>query len=289
VATVAVVGLGAMGGRMARRLADAGYRPAVWNRDAAKAEALTEHGASVAATPAEAAAGADVVLVMVADPQALRDVSEGPQGIAAGARGGTAVVQMSTVAPDDVRRLESVLPPDLDLIDAPVLGSLPEAEAGTLTIFAGGAAPVVERCTPLLGVLGSVVDVGPVGHGTAAKLVANSTLFGVLGVLGEALALAGGLGLTREAAFEVLAVTPLAAQAERRRPAVQSGDYPTRFALSLARKDTDLVLEAAAAAGLELRLAAAARAWLADAERAGSGGRDYSAVLEHIAGQGIER
>ena len=131
-----------------------------------------------------------------------------------------------------------------------------------------------------------MIRVGPVGAGSAAKLVVNSTLFGVTGVLGEALALALGLGLSREVAFDVLATTPVASQAERRRPALESGEYPPRFALPLALKDADLVLEASAAAGVELRLAAAARSWLADAEAAGRGAEDYAVVLELIARPG---
>jgi 3-hydroxyisobutyrate dehydrogenase-like beta-hydroxyacid dehydrogenase len=115
--------------------------------------------------------------------------------------------------------------------------------------------------------------------------VANSTLFGALGVLGEALALADALGLARDVTFDVLATTPSAAQAERRRPSLESGDYPRRFALSLALKDAELVAGAATDAGRDLRLAAAARAWLADAEAAGWGERDYSSVLEIIAGR----
>ena len=112
--------------------------------------------------------------------------------------------------------------------------------------------------------------------------MANSVLFGVLCVLGEALALADRLGLSRDAAFEVLATTPLSAQANRRRSAIEGGQYPPRFSLSLARKDADLILEAAAATGTDLRLAAAARAWLAEAGGAGPGERDYSAVIARI-------
>ena len=104
----------------------------------------------------------------------------------------------------------------------------------------------------------------------------------MLGVLGEALALADGLGLSRDAAFDVLAATPLAAQASRRRPSIERDHYPPRFALSLARKDADLILDAAQASGTDLRLAAAARTWFAQAEDAGLGDRDYSAVLERI-------
>ncbi len=99
---------------------------------------------------------------------------------------------------------------------------------------------------------------------------------------GEALALADALELPREAAFEVLMKTRLAPQVERNRPAIQSGEYPRRFALSLARKDAGLILDAAERAGIDLRLTASARSWLEDAERAGLGDSDYSAVLQQI-------
>jgi 3-hydroxyisobutyrate dehydrogenase len=188
---------------------------------------------------------------------------------------------MSTVGPDPIAWLASVLPKD-SLLDAPVLGSISEVEFGTLTIFVGGPPHLLERWTPLLSTLGRVLPVGDVGSGTAAKLVANSTLFGVLGALGEALALAQGLGLTREAAFDVLAATPLAGQAERRRPVLESGRYEPRFSLSLARKDADLILDAAAKRGIDLRLAPAAREWLAEAEDAGRGAKDYAVTLETI-------
>jgi 3-hydroxyisobutyrate dehydrogenase-like beta-hydroxyacid dehydrogenase len=271
-----------MGSRIAARVGDAGHELVVWNRDPAKAEALAERGAAVAATPAAAAGGADAVLTIVRDPQALRDVTEGAAGVAAGATAPATVIQMSTVGPADVSRLASVLPEGVELLDAPVLGSLAEVESGTLKIFAGGPPELVERWTPLLASLGTVVHTGPVGSATAAKLVANSTLFGMLAVLGEALALAEGLGLSRDVAFEILGATPLAAQAERRRASVESGDYPPRFALSLARKDAELIREAAASASLELPAAEAARTWLARAEEAGDGTLDYSATVAEI-------
>lgn len=286
--TIGFVGLGAMGSRMAQRLVDAGYDLVAWNRTAGKVDRLT--GATPAATPAEAAAGADAVITMVADPPALRAVTEGPDGVAAGVRARSTVVEMSTVGPAAVARLAGALPEGAraaGLLDAPVLGTLPEAEAGTLRIFVGGPDALVRDQLPMLSVLGSPVHVGPLGSGAAAKLVANSTLFGVLGVLGEALALADGLGLTREAAFEVLSATSIADQAQRRRPAIESGEYPTRFSLALARKDAELLLDAAATAGVDLRLARAARSWLADTEDRGDRGKadaDYSAVLARILG-----
>jgi 3-hydroxyisobutyrate dehydrogenase-like beta-hydroxyacid dehydrogenase len=280
-ARVAVVGLGAMGSRIARRFLDAGHELTVWNRDAAKADPLVAAGASAAQTPAEAARQAEAVVTMVADPEALAAVTEGPDGVAAGLVRGSVLVQMSTVGPRSLERLAAVVP-EPSLLDAPVLGSIGEVEAGSLRVFAGGQAELVERWTPLLETLGTVLRVGPVGAGTAAKLVANSTLVGVVGLLGEALALGTALGLPAEVAFDVLEATPLGEQAKRRRPAFESGEYPPRFSLSLARKDADLILDAAAQRELDLRLATAAREWLADAERSGRGADDYSAVLAEI-------
>jgi 3-hydroxyisobutyrate dehydrogenase-like beta-hydroxyacid dehydrogenase len=271
--TIAVVGLGTMGSRIAGRLLDAGYDVVVWNRTAEKAKPLVERGASLAASPADAAAQSEALITMVTDPAALESVTAELAGVT--------VIQMSTVGPADVARLAGKLPA---LLDAPVLGSIGEAESGSLKIFVGGEESLVEQWTPLLSVLGQPLHVGPVGAGSAAKLVANATLVGTIGLLGETLALGEGLGLSRDVVFEVLAATPLAQQAERRKQAVESNDYPPRFALSLARKDAELIVEAAAAAGVDLRLVPAAGSWLAEAEAAGLGGLDYSAVLVRISG-----
>jgi len=277
--TVAVIGLGSMGARMAGRLLDASHELVVWNRTPAKTEPLVELGAVAAESPAEAARRTEAVITMVADPEALREVTEGPEGVAAGASERTTVIQMSTVSPAATARLQSVLEPTgAGLLDSPVIGSLAEVEAGTLKIFAGGPDERVERWTPLLSVLGTVLRVGSVGTGTAAKLVANSTLVGVLGVLGEALLVARKLGLSQDTTFEVLAATPLAAQAERRRPALESGEFPQRFALSLALKDANLILEA----GADLKVAAAVRDWLAEASEASWSDKDYSALLAYM-------
>jgi 3-hydroxyisobutyrate dehydrogenase-like beta-hydroxyacid dehydrogenase len=277
---VAVIGLGGMGARMAGRLLDAGHEVVVWNRTPTKTEPLVELGAVSAESPAEAARRTEAVITMVADPEALREVTEGPDGVVAGASEATTVIQMSTVSPAATSRLQSVLEPTgAGLLDSPVLGSLAEVEGGTLKIFAGGSDELAERWTPLLTVLGTVIRVGPVGKGTAAKLVANSTLVGVLGVLGEALLVARTLGLSQEITYEVLAATPIAAQAERRRPALESGEFPQRFALSLALKDANLVLEAA---GADLKVVAAVRDWLAEASEASWSDKDYSALLAYM-------
>lgn len=278
-ASVAVVGLGAMGSRIAQRLLDAGHDLVVWNRSAGKTAPFV-----AVDTPAQAAQKADAVFVMVSDPQALREVTEGGDGVLAGAGPGTTVIQMSTVGPADVARLASSLPDGVALLDAPVLGSLSEAEGGTLRVFAGGSPELVARWTPVLSSLGQVLHVGPVGAGIAAKLVANSTLLGALAVLGEALALGQKLGLASEATFEVISATPLAAQAERRREAFETGEYPLRFALALGLKDAELI--SAAAEGTDLKVAEAVRDWFAEAIQEGAGEDDYSSILAHITASG---
>jgi 3-hydroxyisobutyrate dehydrogenase/2-hydroxy-3-oxopropionate reductase len=278
---VAWIGLGAMGSRMAARIRDAGHELVVWNRTREKAEEL---GAAIAASPREAAERADVVFTMLADPHALRAVTEGDDGLRAGLRQGSVLVDMSTVGPQAVAELAERMPAGVSLLDVPVLGSLPQAEAGTLKLFAGGDDAAFERVAPLLETLGETLRTGPLGSGAAAKLVANATLVGTMTLLGETLALADALGLPRDTAWKVLAETPLAAQAERRRPAVESGDYSPRFKLSLARKDAELVEEAGEARGIDLPALSAAREHLAAAEAAGLGGEDYVAVITHILG-----
>jgi len=278
---VAWIGLGAMGSRMAARLRDAGHELVVWNRTREKAEEL---GVAIAGTPREAAERAEFVFTMLADPDALRSVTEGDDGLLTGLRDGSVLVEMSTVGPQAIAQLSEQMPARASLLDVPVLGSLPQAESGTLKLFAGGDDAAFERVVPLLEALGEPLRTGPLGSGAAAKLVANATLVGTIALLGETLALADALGLSRETIWEVLAATPLDAQAERRRPAVDSGEYPPRFRLSLGLKDAELVRAAGAEAGLELPALDAARAHLAAAEAAGLGNEDYSAVLRHILG-----
>jgi 3-hydroxyisobutyrate dehydrogenase-like beta-hydroxyacid dehydrogenase len=266
---VAVLGLGAMGSRIARRLLDAGNDVIVWNRTAARAEGFPR----VASSAAEAAGEADVTITMLANPDALRAVT--------GDIHPRLLIEMSTVGPDAVRELAE----RMEVIDAPVLGSRSEAEDGTLHVFVGATPEQYAQWSPVLAPLGTTHHVGPLGAGASAKLVANSTLIGTIGVLGEALRLAERLGLPRDAAFEVLGVSPLAAQAERRRAALEANDFPPRFPLGLARKDADLV----GAAAPDLRVAQAARSWLVDADDAGWGDRDYSAVLAWLLDVADER
>ena len=125
-----MIGLGAMGGRIARRLLDRGHDLVVWNRTPDKADELVALGGSPAASPADVARASDAVITMLADPDALRAVVEGPDGVAAGADDGTTVLEMSTVGPGAIEWLRSALPVEVGVLDAPVQGSLGEAESG---------------------------------------------------------------------------------------------------------------------------------------------------------------
>src|SRR5581483_6713514 len=183
---VAVIGLGTMGSRIARRLLDAGHDVVVGNRDPAKAAGFPRSAGS-------------------APEAALAAVTQFPPDAE------FTLVQMSTVGPSATERLAARLPAGVELLDAPVLGSTAEAEAGTLRIFAGGSEELVARLTPLLSTLGAVTPVGGVGAGSAAKLVANFALLSTIAALGESLALGEQLGLVDDAVFDVLATTPLAA------------------------------------------------------------------------------
>jgi 3-hydroxyisobutyrate dehydrogenase/2-hydroxy-3-oxopropionate reductase len=223
-----------------------------------------------------------VLITVVSDPAALRAVTEGPDGIAASADASTTVVEMSTVGPLAIRWLASALPPEIGLLDAPVLGSLSEAEEGTLLVFAGGPRRLVKRWIPLFAELGSVLVAGPLGSGAAAKLMANATLVGSLTLFGETIALADRMGLGREVTMDILASTPLSLVAKRRRGQLETGEFPLRFRLALARKDAKLIQETATAVHVDAPVLAAAEAWFAEAEEAGLGDEDYSTVLRRI-------
>ncbi len=277
---IAFCGMGRMGVPMAARLLGAGHQLRAWNRTPGKAGPLVDAGATEASTPAEAAAGADFVVTMLADPAALDAVV-----IAADLRPGTTLVEMSTVGPDAVRSLAGRLVVGVDVLDAPVLGSIPQATEGTLKIFAGGDPAVFERCRPVLEAMGTPRHLGPLGAGAAMKLVANSTLGALMTGLAEAMALADGLGLDEAAVLDILVESPIGVTAKSKRALIERGVYTPNFTLGLAAKDLALVTGAAEAAGVELRIAAAARSWFERAVEHGMGDLDYSAVVADVRGR----
>lgn len=284
--TIAFLGLGQMGLPMAGRLLDDGHDLVVWNRTAARADSLVARGARRAAQPSEAARGAEAVVTMLSTPEVLAEVVFGPGGLAEGLDADTVLIEMSTVGPEAVRDLDDRLE-DTWVIDAPVLGSIPQAIDGTLMIFAGGDPEVVEAWSPVLRALGRPVHMGPLGSGAGMKLVTNSILGYLMTGLGEALALADAFALDQATVLDILAESPIGVTVRSKRERIESGRFPPNFKLSLAAKDLRLVTATGEAAGVQLPLAVAARAWFEAAERAGLGSLDYSAVTARVRGRPV--
>jgi 3-hydroxyisobutyrate dehydrogenase-like beta-hydroxyacid dehydrogenase len=277
-----------MGSPMAARLLAAGHNLTVWNRTAEKAKPLLDLGAKLADSPAAAARDADAAITMLADPEALEEVVLGPDGVAEGLPEGATLIEMSTVGPDAVRELAKRLRPRVHVIDAPVLGSVAQAEDGELKIFVGASPDEFARWVKVLGAMGTPFHVGPLGSGASMKLVVNSTLGPLMTTLGEALALADRLGVDQKDVFDVLVGSPIGVTARSKRNHVTSGRYPPNFKLRLAVKDQDIVHETATRLGLELRVAEAARSWFQDAAAKGLGEMDHSAVVALITGHPAE-
>lgn len=284
-ARVAFIGLGTMGLPMARSLLAAGH-------DVVPVDADRDRAALVgapAATPAEAAAAADVALLSLPTPAAVEAVVLGSAGVREGAARGFAVVDMSTSPPALARRLEAELAPaGIESLDAPVSGGPRGAEDATLTVMVGGSREAFERLCPLLEALGSlVVHVGAAGAGQAAKLCNNLIAGATMTAVAEACALAEREGIEAATLYDLLTRStgdsrvlrtrfPIAGVTESH-PA--SRGFAPLFALDLMAKDLELALELAAARGVDARVGSASLACYREAQNRGLGALDYSAVF----------
>lgn len=285
--TVACLGTGRMGAAMIRRLAAAGAQLRLWNRTASRAEALAaEVGAVHAATPAGAVAGAQVVLVCLADDAAALAAYRGPDGLLAGLGPDTVVCDTSTLDPRTVEALApEVAGRGAVLLDCPVSGSVSVAEAGHLTFMVGGDQAALDRARPVLAVLGgSVVRIGGTGAGATMKLVVNSVLLGLNQAVAEGLVLAEQAGLDRTTAYDVLAAGAVGAPFVRyKRDAFLDPDgTPVAFTLDLVAKDLGLARALAARVGARADQLAVNEAVAAEAVANGFGDRDLSAVAQFL-------
>ncbi len=211
---VAFLGLGAMGAPMAGRVLDAGHDLTVWNRTPGRADGLVARGATAASTPAEAVRDAEVVVTMLADPAALDDVVSGDDGVAGSIGPDAVLVDMSTVGPTAIRSVAERLRP-VRVLDAPVLGSVPQAETGSLVILVGGDRDALLRCTDVLEAMGRVVHVGGSGAGATVKLANNAAGMSALVALGEVLSFTDRAGLDPETVLDALGMGPLASFVDR--------------------------------------------------------------------------
>jgi 3-hydroxyisobutyrate dehydrogenase/2-hydroxy-3-oxopropionate reductase len=282
-ADVAVVGTGRMGAAMVGRLCGAGHRVTVWNRDPARAaRALAGAAGSVAATAREAAAGADIVFVSLADDGAVRRVYGGADGLVAGLRPGAVVLETSTIAPDTVRSLAPhVTSRGATLLDAPVSGSVALVARGAVTMLVGGSAEALDAVRPVVAAIASTVfHLGGPGTGATMKLAVNAVVHALNQALAEALVLAEKAGVDRTLAYDVFAASAVAAPyvAYKRDAFVNPDEAPVAFALDLVAKDLQLIDELAESVGARMDQLAANRGVVAEAVAAGMGARDLSAL-----------
>ena len=275
-----------MGSRMAANLRRAGFELTVFNRTRATAEAwAAEHGGEVADTPAAVATAADVVITMVVDGAHVESVLLGERGVAEGARDGLLCIDMSTISPADTRRIGAGLAGrGVAFMDAPVTGSSPKAQDGTLTIMAGGSAADFERARPLFEAMGElIVHAGELGDGETIKVINNAVAAVNTAAVAEALVLASSSGIDLDALVRVMSAgSGGSAMLDLKSPAMRTHDYATLFKLEHMLKDVTLCLAEADAAGVPFELAAAVREILAAAAGQGLGEQDFAALLEVV-------
>ncbi len=286
---VAFIGLGIMGARMAANLCRAGFEVTAWNRTRERAEKLAEtHGARVAASPAEAAAATDAAITMVVDAPQVEEVLFGAGGAAEGLAEGALAIDMSTIAPTASRALANRLQAESGarFLDAPVTGSRPKAEDGTLTIMVGGEGRDFDLARPLFDAMGELVlHVGPQGHGSMVKLL-NNTLAAVnAAALAEALHVARSAELDADALVQVVAAgSGASAMLDLKARPMLEADYDPLFKLDHMLKDVRHCIAEARGLGVAFDLAVAAERLYARASSAGLGGADFAAVME-VAGR----
>jgi 3-hydroxyisobutyrate dehydrogenase len=276
--TVAVLGTGTMGAPMARSLATAGFPVRVWNRSRDKAESLAGDGITVAGSPADAAAGADVLITMLYDVASVAAVA--PEALTA-LPDAAIWLQMSTVGVAGTRELAALAAArGVAFVDAPVLGTKTPAEQGTLVVLAGGEAALQARCVPVFDALGSrtIWTDGEAGA-TKLKLVVNNWVVTMMEGIAESIALAEGAGLDPRTFLDAIRGGPTdTPYAQLKGAAIIERNFAPSFALSGAHKDVGLVLDLAAEAGVEMAVTEAVRRHVGRAVDLGHGAEDMAAT-----------
>jgi len=248
---VAFLGLGIMGRAMATNLVKAGHEVTVWNRSAGK----EVEGARLAATPAEAAQGTEVVWLCVSDTAAVESVLFGPDGVEPSLTEGMIIADSSTISPSATRKFaERLQKKGVHYVDSPVTGSKTGAEGGTLLFIVGGDEAVIEQLKPLYAAMGKkIFRIGETGKGQSAKLVMNLQIALIYEGFAEALTLAAKLGVDAEKLMPLVHASMVkSGVVEYKEPFVLSRDFSANFPLRLMRKDIRLALDAAKEARVKL-------------------------------------
>lgn len=284
-ATLGFVGLGLMGSRIVKRLLASGHQVFGYNRTRAKADALVAAGMHWKDTPREVAQAADITMSMVMDTAALSSIAEGADGILAGFSEGKIFVDMSTVSPRFSRELSGrVAATGARMLEAPVSGSVPAVEAGTLIIYVGGDAQALEEVRPILEQLGQkIIHVGENGQAVAAKIAINLNLPIQLIALFEGVLLAERSGLSRQAALDALLNSVAASTAMKYRgPLILNMPEEVWFSAAMMKKDLQLALELGEEVGVSLRTVELANELLDQAIAFGWGDQDFAVLFQVV-------
>jgi 3-hydroxyisobutyrate dehydrogenase len=286
--SVGFIGLGIMGSRQAANLARAGYGLTVFNRTRERADTwASEHGGHVAGSPREVGERSGIVITIVVDGDQVEAMLLGEDGAAASAQPGTLFIDMSTIGPADARRIAHALGEQgHHFVDAPVTGSSPKAEDGTLTIMAGGSDEDMARAMPLLEVMGEIiVHVGDVGTGQQVKVLSNAVSAVNCATLAQALVVGKRADVNLEALLKVMAGgSANSTMLQLKGEPMLKHDFTPLFKLDHMLKDVRLCLEEARAAGAAFPAAALAGELYAAGAGRGLGDEDFAAVLAVVEG-----
>lgn len=274
-----------MGSRIAKRLLVAGHRVSGYNRTRTKAESLIQAGMQWKDSPREVAQAADITLSMVRDSAALSSVADGPDGILAGLSAGKIYVDMSTVSPNLTRDLAGrVAAAGAQMLDAPVSGSIPAVEAGTLVIYVGGSEDALEKARPVFEALSQkIIHVGENGQAITTKIAINLNLPTQLISLFEGLLLAERSGIPRATALDSLLNSVAASPAMKyRAPLILNMPEEVWFSAAMMQKDLRLALELGKELGVELRTVELAQEMLSKAVDLGWGDEDFAVLFRVV-------
>ncbi len=286
--TVAFIGLGAMGSRMALNLIEAGYKLRVYNRDRTKARDAAAKGAEVCDTPAAAAKGASFVVSIVADDNATREVMLGTGGVLAGAVAGTTIIDSSTITPAMAREVaKAATAKGCSYLDSPVSGSLAQAAGKELVFMVGGAQDAFDRAQPVYAAMGKLTQrLGDSGTGATIKLINNMLSGSFQALIAEAAMVAEAAGLDREAAMAVLAEGATSCRMLKTKlPKVFKRDFTPQFQLELMEKDLRYFVSLAQEMDRPVPLASLVRSQFQAGRRANLGKLDACAVFLQAAGE----
>lgn len=281
---IGFVGTGLMGRGMARSLLRNGHTLKIYNRTRAKAEEVAQAGGVVVDTPKEAADGAEFVITMLADPEAVTACFEGDTGILSSLVQGAIVIDSSTISPQTTTCIaEQVKGKGAQLLDAPVFGSKNEAENGALGFLVGGEREAFDAAQEILTCLGKPSYMGASGMGVCAKLVINLVIGGALEAFNEGMVMATRAGLDPDLMYSVLMNSRARCGIfEMKAPSVLKRDFTTFFPLKLMDKDLRLVLETADSLGLSMPAIQAVKGVYGKCVSAGLGDEDFSATIKHL-------